>query len=304
MAHKNFIKEDDKTMLKIKSDEIELNGTLLQPSENNNKRLIIMVHGSGANDRNETRGENKPFKDIAEYLLKNGISSYRYDKRSYSYPETFDDQSTVEQETINDAVNASNYFKNNENFKGYQIIILGHSLGAYLMPKIAIKSNASKYILLSGNARPLQDVLLEQFEYLHKISPTTVSDTDVQNLKKKVLFLNSGKLDFNTPSNELPLDIPAAYWKYLNDYKPLEVIKSINAPMFFAHGGKDYQVTERDFMLWKNNLRNSKDTVFKFYPDLNHIYIKGSGVPLPKDYETKGNVDKVFLNDLKNFILQ
>lgn len=304
VPHKIFDKADDKTVLKIKSDGIDLNGILLQPEQNNKKKLVILVHGSGPQDRDETIGENKPFKDIAEYLLKNGISSYRYDKRTYSNPETFNDQSTVEQETINDAVNISNYFKKNENFKGYQIIVLGHSQGAYLMPKIAEKANASKYIFMAGNARPLQNLLVEQFEYLHKIDPSKVSDQDVQNIKKQVDFLNSNKFNLNTPKSELPLDQSAAYWKYLVDYKPLEAIKSIKAPMFFAQGGRDYQVTEKDFELWKNQLKNNKSAEFKFYPTLSHLFIKGSETPSPKDYEIKGNVDEEFLKDLTQFILK
>lgn len=105
LPHKEFAKDDDKTTLKIKSDGLELNGTLLQPSEDNKKKLVIFVHGSGASDRNETIGQNTPFKEIAEFLLKKGISSYRYDKRSYSYPETFNDQSTPEQESILPIIN-------------------------------------------------------------------------------------------------------------------------------------------------------------------------------------------------------
>ena len=304
VPHKIFDKVDDKTVLKIKSSDIELKGILLQPEQNNKKKLVILVHGSGANDRDETIGENKPFKDIAEYLLQNGISSYRYDKRTYSNPETFNDNSTVEQETINDAVNIVNYFKSNENFKDYQIIILGHSLGAYLMPVIAAKTNVSKYVFMAGNARPLQNLLVEQFEYLHKIDPSKVSDKDVDTIKKQVDFLNSAKFNLNTTKNDLPMGASAAYWKYLLDYKPLEAVKSIKVPMFFAQGGRDYQVTEKDFTLWKNQLKNNKLAEFKFYPSLSHLFINGSGISSPKDYEIQGNVDFAFLKDLVAFILK
>ncbi|MDQ0592521.1 fermentation-respiration switch protein FrsA (DUF1100 family) [Chryseobacterium ginsenosidimutans] len=302
--HKIFDKADDKTALKIKSDDLELNGTLLQPTENNKKKLVIFVHGSGPQDRDETSGENKPFKDIAEYLLNNGISSYRYDKRTYSYPENFNDQSTVEQETIHDAVHISNYFKSNESFKDYQIIILGHSQGAYVMPEIAQKAKAEKYIFMAGNARPLQDLIAEQFEYINKIEPSKISNQEVENIKKQVKFLGSNQFDLNTPKSQLPLELSATYWKYLLDYKPLEAVKSIKAPMFFAQGGRDYQVTEKDFALWKNQLKSDKKAEFKFYPLLNHLFIKGMGKPSPKDYEIKGNVDEEFLKDLVNFILK
>ncbi|SDQ52483.1 hypothetical protein SAMN05421664_1913 [Chryseobacterium soldanellicola] len=304
VPHKIFDKADDKTALKIKSDDIELKGTLLQPKQNDQKKLVIFVHGSGPQDRDETIGENKPFKDIAEYLLSNGISSYRYDKRTYSNPETFNDESTAEQETINDAVNVANYFKNNEQFKEYQITVLGHSQGAYLMPKIAEKAQVSKYIFMAGNARPLQDVIVDQFNYIHTIDPTKISNEELQNMKKQVDFLQSKKFNLDSPKSELPLGLSASYWKYLIDYKPLEAVKSIKSPMFFAQGGRDYQVTEKDFALWKNQLKNNKAAAFKFYPSLNHLFIKGTEQPSPKDYEIKGNVDEEFLKDLVQFILK
>ncbi|MET3537960.1 alpha/beta hydrolase [Chryseobacterium limigenitum] len=304
IPHKTFDKADDKKALKIKSDDIELKGTLLQPTQGDQKKLVIFIHGSGPQDRDETIGENKPFKDIAEYFFKNGISSYRYDKRTYSNPETFNDQSTVEQETINDAVNVANYFKANESFKGYQIIILGHSQGAYLMPKIAEKAQASKYIFMAGNARPLQDIIVDQFEYLHKVVPSKIPIEDVQNIKKKVEFLNSDKFNLDVKKSELPFDLPASYWKSLLDYKPLDLIKKINVPMFFAQGERDYQVTEKDFNLWKNELKNNKSAEFKLYPSLNHFFAKHSGVASWEEYEVKGNVDEAFLKDLAQFILK
>ncbi len=304
VPHKTFEKRDEKTALKIKSDDIELDGTLLIPSSNNKKKLVIFVHGSGVSDRDETIGLNKPFKDIAEYLLANGIASYRYDKRTYSNPETFNEQSTVEQETINDAVNAAQYFKNSKDYKGDQIIILGHSQGAYLMPKIAEKAQASKYIFLAGNARPLQDLIVEQYEYLHSLDPSDVPAEGVEKIKKQVAFLNSSQFNLNTPASELPLGLSAVYWKYLKDYNQLNEVTKIKAPMFFAQGGRDYQVTEKDFNLWKSTLKNDKTAVFKFYPSLGHLFISGSEKPSPKDYEIKGHVDEEFLKDLTQFILK
>ncbi|PXW13518.1 hypothetical protein C8D70_109135 [Chryseobacterium sp. CBTAP 102] len=304
VPHKSFEKPDEKTTLKIKSDGIELNGTLLIPPSNNKNKLVIFVHGSGAHDRDETIGENKPFKDIAEYLLANGIASYRYDKRTYSYPETFNEKSTVEEETINDAVNTALYFKKNAYYKDYQIIILGHSQGAYMMPKIAEKSQVSKYVFMAGNARPLQDLLVEQYEYLHAIDPTQVPAEAVQEVKTKVAFLNSSQFSISSPSSELPLGQSAAYWKYIKDYNQLNEVKKVKAPMFFAQGGRDYQVTGKDFNLWKETLKNDKTAVFKFYPALSHLFIAGSGKPSPKDYETKGKVDEHFLKDLADFILK
>jgi esterase/lipase len=126
---------------------------------------------------------------------------------------------------VNDAVNAANYFKNNKDYKDYQIIMLGHSQGAYMMPKIAEKTQVAKYVFMSGNARPLQDLLVEQYEYLHHQDPSKVPAEEVQKIKKQVAFLNSSQFNLNTPAAELPLGQSAAYWKYLKEYNQLNEVK-------------------------------------------------------------------------------
>ena len=80
VPHKEFKKENSLGKdLNIKSNNIVLKGTILIPEIVNLKKLVIFVHGSGPNDRDETIFENKPFKDIAENLYSKGISSYRFD---------------------------------------------------------------------------------------------------------------------------------------------------------------------------------------------------------------------------------
>lgn len=302
IPHKKFENtNEENNSLNIKSNNIEIKGVFLHPLQNDQKKIVVFLHGSGPQDRDETIGENKPFKDIAEYLFDNGITSYRFDKKTLTNPETFDDNSTAEEEVISDAVNVINFFS--ENYKNYEIILLGHSLGGYLLPKILEnKLNVSKLIFLAANARPLQELIMDQFVYLNKINPSSVSNEAVQSIKKQVGFLNSKKFNSNSNKSDLLFNLSANYWKYLINYNPLPLLKTIKIPMFFAQGGKDYQVTEKDFNLWKNQLINNKLAIFKYYPSLNHIFIKGNDIPSPKDYEKKGSIDEELLKDLKHFI--
>jgi predicted esterase len=140
--------------LNIRSGNIDFKGSILIPENDGLKKLVLFVHGSGPQDRDETIFENKPFKDVAESLYSKGIASYRFDKRTLTNPESFNDKSTI------DIVNIINYLKQDGQFKEYEIIVLGHSLGANLAPRIANKSNQiSKIILMAGNARPLEVLL-------------------------------------------------------------------------------------------------------------------------------------------------
>lgn len=305
IPHREFTdnKNASENSLQIKSENINLKGTFLNPQENSKKKIVVFLHGSGPNDRDETIGQNKPFKDIAEFLFSKGVASYRFDKRTYSNPETFDDSATVEQETINDALNVVQYFRTN--YKDYEIILLGHSLGGYLLPKLMEKNNnINKLVFLAANARPLDKLIIEQLEYINKIDGQNVPIELLKTTKEQVKLLNSEKFSLETSNSELPFGLSAKYWNYLLEYKPLELVKKINKPMFFAQGGKDYQVTNKDFNLWKENLKNCKKCQFNYYPSLNHIFITGSDIPSPNDYNKKENVNPSFLEDLSKFILQ
>ncbi len=305
VPHKEFsdVNDTSDSSLKIKSENITLKGNFLNPPENSQKKIAVFLHGSGPNDRDETIGQNKPFKDIAEFLFSKGISSYRFDKRTYSYPETFDNNATVEQETINDALNIIQYFRTN--YKDFEVILIGHSLGGYLLPKIMEnKPDISKLIFLAANARPLDKLIIEQLEYMHKVDSQNVPNEVLEDTKKKVKLLNSKNFNLNTPKSDLPFGLSAKYWKYLLDYKPLELVKKIDIPMFFAQGGKDYQVTDKDFNLWKQSLKECKKCQFNYYPSLNHIFITGGIIPSPKDYDKKEYVNQDLLEEVTTFILK
>ena len=289
--------------LNIKSNNVELKGTLLIPNENNLKKLVVFVHGSGPQDRNETIFENKPFKDIAENLFQKGVASYRFDKRTLSNLESFNDKITIDDEVTSDVINIVNYFKQEKEYADYEIIVLGHSLGANLLPRIANQTNQiSKIILLAGNARPMDKLIIEQYEYLYKQSPTKELQTATNSLKEQVAFLNSKEFNVNTPKEKLPLNLPSYYWKSILDYNPLQEVQKVKIPILILQGERDYQVTMQDFNLWKNTLKTNKTATFISYLKLNHLFISGESPSTPKEYSIKGSVDEKVINDIKDFI--
>lgn len=298
---KNALGQD----LNIKSNTIELKGTLLMPQKESLQKLVIFVHGSGPNDRDETIGENKPFKDIAESLYTKGIASYRFDKRTLSNPESFGQKSTIDDEVTNDVINVVNYFKQDNRFKNYEITILGHSLGANLLPKIANTSNQiAKIILLAGNAFPLDQLIIEQFEYLYKITPTKEYGDALQKVKDQISFLNSKDFSLDTPNEKLPLNLSAYYWKSLLDYNPIKEVQKTTIPILILQGERDYQVSMKDFSLWKCTLKNNSKANLKSYPKLNHLFMTGEIASEPKEYFVKGSVDGDVVKDIYNFIIE
>lgn len=289
--------------LNIRSGNIDLKGTILLPEKDDFKKLVLFVHGSGPQDRDETIYENKPFKDIAESLYRKGIASYRFDKRTLTNPESFNDKSTIDDEVTDDILAIINYFKEDKRFKDYEIIVLGHSLGANLMARIANKSNQiSKIVLMAGNARPLEVLIGEQYDYLYKLNPSSELLEAANKIKEQIAFLNSKEFNVNSPKNKLPFNLSGYYWQSVLDYNPLKEIKKVKLPILFLQGERDYQVTMKDFKLWKSTLKNNAKATFFSYPKLNHLFMSGEDNSGPKDYFIKGNVEPIVIDDIYNFV--
>lgn len=166
-------------------------------------------------------------------LAERGIAVYRYDKRTYLYPnessldETFD----MEKETTLDAVDAVNMVAQLPYVDTENIVVLGHSQGGYKIPAIAEKADqADKFIIMSGPARSLPDLMVEQYTFL-----TTVNGVQTEQGKQMVAALKAdiAKLtDDSVPDSEiLPmLGARKYYWKQTLGYDPIEVSKSITEP--------------------------------------------------------------------------
>lgn len=289
--------------LNIESKGIELKGTLLRADEFNEKQLVIFVHGSGPNDRDGTVYENKPFMQMAEELYHNGISSYRFDKRTLTDPNSLDKDFTVDDEVTNDVLNILNYFSNNEEFKDHEITLIGLSLGAYLLPRIANRSDqVSKLIMLAGNARPLEVILINQLEYINSLENNLENQKLLEETREKIAFLKSKKFNIKSSQEKLPLNLSAAYWKSLLEYDHLKEVKKISIPILVAQGERDYQVTMEDYGIWKKALKKNNNAIFKSYPESNHLFITGTGKSTPQEYRIKGDVDKGLIKDMINFI--
>src|SRR5699024_11210326 len=121
--------------------DYELNGTLTLPRyKQENLPTVILVQGSGPTDRDESVLSYRPFRDIAWGLAEQGIAVVRYDKRTLTYAEEIiqneEDTLTVYEETVEDAIRASELAKTDERIDEDNVFILGHSLGGMVAPRI------------------------------------------------------------------------------------------------------------------------------------------------------------------------
>lgn len=247
---------------------------------------VVLVHGSGPNDRDETVGPNKPFRDIAWGLADRGIAVLRYEKRTRQYGSrmaTATQNFTVREETVEDALLAVTLLRARKELVPKRVFVLGHSLGGTLGPRIAAEDGKlAGIIVLAGATRPLLDVVREQLIYLSSLTPGgPTPDEGVQALRKRA---------------------PESYWADLDTYKPAQVAATLRIPMLILQGERDYQVTLADLDGWRQALAGRNDVTIKSYPTLNHLFMAGEGKATPAEYERSGTVAPFVLDDIAGWI--
>jgi hypothetical protein len=239
----------------------ELPGFLTLPQGSGPFPALVLVHGSGPQDRDETIGHNKPFKDIAWGLASRGMAVLRYDKRTKVYgqrlvsDENLRKKFTVREETIVDALEGVKFLSEQEKIDRNMIFILGHSLGAMLVPRIAregMNLGIAGYIVMAGFSRPIEDAYLQQMYYILGLDGR-LSDEDKKSLEELKATVQRIKslTEADLESKEKYMNAGVAYWLDLKDYDPVKEAGGLDCPVLILQGKRDYQVTTEDFERWK-----------------------------------------------------
>lgn len=290
----------------IGTGQTALPGTLTLPKGDGPFPAVVLVHGSGPQDRDETIGPNKPFRDLAWGLASQGIAVLRYDKRTKVHPAQFTGSFTVKEETTDDAIAAVNLLRQTPAINPTKVFVLGHSLGGMLAPRIAQQeTGVAGIIILAGNTRPFEDLFVAQSTYLANLDGNvTKREKETINLFKQQVDRIKDRDLAKQPANELLLGAPPAYWLDLRTYKQQEVAKELKQPLLILQGERDYQVTMDDLRGWQKALDKRPNTAIKSYPNLNHLFVAGTEKSTPKDYQTAGHVDAVVITDIATWINQ
>ena len=287
----------------ISSGKLVLPGVLSLPSRGKKKfPVVILIHGSGPNDRDESVGATKIFKDIALGLATKGIAVLRYDKRSKVNPSKSPERNspTVNEETIDDVITAVNSLRAHPSIDSTRIYLLGHSLGAMLLPRISKRiPDVSGLIMISGNARPIEDLIYEQAVYLFSMDSMTERKKAVlDTLKKQTALIKLYSSSSVDSSKGTLLYRPKSYWIDLSSYNQVNVARELKMPIYILHGERDYQIPMTDYNLWKKELADKKNVQIKLYPKLNHMFQEGEKKSVPDDYDKQANVPQYVIDDL------
>lgn len=289
----------------VGTGEWKLPGTLTVPRSQTPVPGVILIHGSGPEDRDETIFGNKPFRDLAEGLASQGIAVLRYEKRTKEYGAKMAQMRnlTVQDETVADAVVAVSLLRAQPGIDPKRVFPLGHSLGGYLMPMILAQApEAAGGIVLAGTARPLEDVMLDQFEYSGSLPGGDTPEARKQLEDARKLLLSVKALQPGQEDGPAILGAWPHYWLDLRGYDPVGQAAKITRPLLILQGERDYQATMKDFAIWKAALAGRANVTLKSYPALNHLFVEGAGKSVPAEYMTPGHVSGEAINDIAGWI--
>jgi dienelactone hydrolase len=267
----------------------QLPGTLALPLGRTRVPALVLVHGSGPNDRDETLGPQKPFRDLAEGLASRGIAVLRYEKRTRYAAARLGSLSTftVQDETVDDALAAAEYLRGRPEIDPGHILVLGHSLGGYLITRIGRRDpKLAGLISMAGPTRPLEDLIVEQHAYFASLqgnAPAALAA--LEQAKASARKVKALKRD--SPPAELIFSIPPSYWLDLQGYDPAVEARTLKQPMLILQGERDYQVLMTDFARWREALKDRNNVRFRSFPALNHLFEAGEGKSTPDEYTAK-----------------
>jgi dienelactone hydrolase len=296
----------------VGSGEWALPGTLTMPNGSRAFPGVVLVHGSGPQDRDETIGPNRPFRDLAGGLASQGITVLRYEKRTKAHGAKFTsdmlDKLTTKEEVTDDVLLALDLLRQVPQVDQRNLYVLGHSLGATLAPRIAqLDPSLAGIIIMAGLTRPLEDTIIDQYTHIYHLSgqPTSEQQAELDQLKLKVARVKSLKPSDHVAPKDLPLDIRQSYWLDLRDYHPDEVARSLSTRILVLQAGRDYQVTVNgDYPGWQKALGDRPNATLKLYPKLYHLFIEGEGPSTPQEYLVEGHVSQQVIDDIAGWVKQ
>jgi dienelactone hydrolase len=257
--------------------------------------------GSGPTDLDGTLGPNKPYRDIAWGLASTDqASSLRYTKRNAVCdvdPVTI----TIDDEYTDDALAAIQRLRSAEGADPNRTVVVGHSLGAKLAPRVAARADGvAGVVLLAPPGRSLFDLIVEQTRYIAELDGT-VDETEQQRIGS-LESAASRIAELDIDDGELLLGAGRAYWESLREYDAVATARSLDVPILVCHGGRDYQVTETDIQVWRDGLAGRADVTFQTYPALNHLFMPGEGQSRPEEYTTSNHVAEQVITDLGGWL--
>ena len=268
-------------------------GTLTYPEKQGKYPAVVLVSGSGCQNRDEELAKHKPFMVIADWLTNNGIVVFRYDDRGFGSKDTMMYKGTTF-DFASDARRAVELVKHQDMVDTSCVFVLGHSEGGMICQILAKNySDIKGYILMASPAVDGRQIIASQTEAILKLN-----NADSVEILSEMKRIKSQTFDTNT-LNGLWLD---AFYKF----NPKDYLPFMQSHVLVLQGGKDIQVIkEVNMPEMKRLLKNNKKTVeYRIYPSLNHLFQTCLTGDVSEYAQTEQTISPDVLKDITKFILK
>ncbi len=270
------------------TDGATLAGTLTWPvgyDKNAKKKpiVLLMVSGSGRQNRDEEMFGHKPFLVIADYLARQGIATLRYDDRATGKSVGGEVKNATTKDFSRDAAAGIAFLRCNKAFS--KVGILGHSEGGSIAFMLGAQKKVDFIVSLAG--------------------PGVKGDTLLAAQGNRILALSGQPAKMTVEKYRQQEAVQQTPWlKWFCDYNPSDDIRNTSCPVFALNGDRDCQVlSSLNLEAIRSLLPESKRNMIKKYPALNHLF-QHCATGLPTEYgQIEETISPEVLEDIAKWIL-
>jgi pimeloyl-ACP methyl ester carboxylesterase len=325
---------EEDVVFKNTEAKIELAGTITLPNKNEKFPVVILISGSGPQDRDESFMGHKPFLVLSDYLTRKGVGVLRFDDRGYG-KSTGDFGNATTEDFSNDVLSAIAYLKTRNDVDARNIGLIGHSEGGIIAPLAANNSNDVAYIVLLASTgisgtelSVMQSKTLRQF-------PVKDEAAYEKNTRKAIAIVTSNKSDLeiekeltahynafirpiltslNVPEENINLFIESQLktslkpWsRYFLQYNPADEIEKLQIPVLSLNGSKDSQVNAQ---INQEGIRKAlikggnKDYKIVELENLNHFFQECETGKMDEYRKIEQTFSPTALKEISNWILK
>ena len=300
-----FPYKQEEVAVKNEKAGVVLSGTLTEPEQGGPFAAVVMITGSGPQDRDEQLLGHKPFLVIADYLTRRGVAVLRCDDRGIG-KSTGDFTKATSVDFASDALAAVAFLKSRKDFDPKEIGLAGLSEGAIIAPMVANQSKDVAFvILLAGPGMRGEELLYlqgarifqamgvdektisrneatqrEMFAVLKSEKDDAVAEKKLREILNKAAEEMTADEKAKTGSNDAAIDMQikrvlTPWFRYFLAYDPVVELSRLRCPVLALWGEKDLQVPPKENMpLVEQALKKAGNNkaVLKVLPGLNHLF--------------------------------
>jgi len=323
-----------------KDAEIKLAGTLTLPSGDAPFPAVLLITGSGPQDRNETIYNHRPFLVLADYLTRQGIAVLRVDDRGVG-KSTGDFSQATSVDFASDVLAGIEYLKTRKEINPNQIGLIGHSEGGLIAPMVAVKSpDVAFIVLMAGTGLTGEEILYLQGALIakamgaseediaknrrfnEKIFSVIKEEKDKKMAEERLhqMFMEDWEKmseeeknrvgDIGDPEEYLKAQLQnllSPWLKFFLTYDPKPTLSKVKCPVLAINGEKDLQVPPKENLSAIEEALKSggnQDYTIKEIPNLNHLF-QTAQTGLPAEYaKIEETVSPVALKIISDWILE